>query len=160
MRLKIDLNWDWLLLFTAIINVNLLKCPFENTKETFLPFLKVLIVNQSALNLDQSVHTKKLQFVFFGGRLAMRKIYKCSFDTPRRQKERHFILIRQLYELRHDNKVFTGVFEQRRPWARGYKTFFMLNSAEHETCPANNSQITSICKFFLAKHSWGWKFFC
>ena len=28
--------------------------------------------------------------------------------------------------------------------------FFMLNSAEHEICPANKSQITN---FFLAKHS-------
>ena len=37
--------------------------------------------------------------------------------------------------------------------ARGYKTFFMLNSAEHEICPANISQITDNCKFFLAKQS-------
>ena len=27
----------------------------------------------------------------------------------------------------------------------------MLNSAEHEICPANKSQITDNCKFFLAK---------
>ena len=27
----------------------------------------------------------------------------------------------------------------------------MCNSAEHEFCPANESQITFICKFFLAK---------
>ena len=37
--------------------------------------------------------------------------------------------------------------------ARGCKTFFMLNSAEHEICPASKSQITDNCKFFLAKHS-------
>ena len=43
---------------------------------------------------------------------------------------------------------------------RGYKTFFMLNSAEHEIFPANKSQITNNCKFFLAKHSWAWKFLC
>ena len=37
---------------------------------------------------------------------------------------------------------------------RDNKTFFMLNSAENEICPANNkSQITKNCKFFLAKHS-------
>ena len=36
---------------------------------------------------------------------------------------------------------------------QGYKTFFMLNSAEHEFCPANKSQITNNCKFFLDKHS-------
>ena len=24
-----------------------------------------------------------------------------------------------------------------RPWPRGYKTFFMLNSVEHEICPAH-----------------------
>ena len=29
----------------------------------------------------------------------------------------------------------------------------MLNSAEHEICPVNKSQITNICKFFPAKHS-------
>ena len=29
----------------------------------------------------------------------------------------------------------------------------MLNSAEHEICPTNKSQITNNCKFFLAKHS-------
>ena len=38
-----------------------------------------------------------------------------------------------------------------RPW--GYKTFFMLNSAKHEICAANKSQITNNCKFFLAKHA-------
>ena len=27
----------------------------------------------------------------------------------------------------------------------GYKTFFMLNLAEHEICPANKSHITNIC---------------
>ena len=27
-----------------------------------------------------------------------------------------------------------------------YKTFFMLNTAEHEICPANKSQITNNCK--------------
>ena len=36
-------------------------------------------------------------------------------------------------------------------WPRGYKTSFMLDSAEHENCPANKSQITNNCKFFLAK---------
>ena len=36
---------------------------------------------------------------------------------------------------------------------RGYKTFFMLNSAEQEISPANKSQITNNCNFFLAKHS-------
>ena len=36
---------------------------------------------------------------------------------------------------------------------RGHKTFFMLNSAEHEICPAYKSHITNNCKFYLAKHS-------
>ena len=36
---------------------------------------------------------------------------------------------------------------------RGYKTFFVLNSAEHKIYPPNKSQITYNCKFFLAKHS-------
>ena len=43
---------------------------------------------------------------------------------------------------------------------RGYKHFFMLNSAEHGICHANKSQITNNCKFFLAKHSWVWDFLC
>ena len=37
--------------------------------------------------------------------------------------------------------------------SQGYKTFFMLNSTEHEICPGNKSQISDHCKFFLAKHS-------
>ena len=41
---------------------------------------------------------------------------------------------------------------RRLIWPRDYKTFFMLNSAEHEVCPANKSQITNNCIFFLAKH--------
>ena len=45
-------------------------------------------------------------------------------------------------------------------WHRGYKTFFMLNSAEHEICPANKSQITNKFKFLFAKHGWAWKFLC
>ena len=32
---------------------------------------------------------------------------------------------------------------------RGYKTFFMLNSAEHEICHANKSQITKNANSFL-----------
>ena len=40
-------------------------------------------------------------------------------------------------------------------WPRGYKTLFMLNSAEHEICLANKSQILTIANYFLlntAKH--------
>ena len=29
----------------------------------------------------------------------------------------------------------------------------LLNSAEHEICPANESEITNNCNIFLAKHS-------
>ena len=36
---------------------------------------------------------------------------------------------------------------------RGYKSFFMLNSAVHEICPAYKSQVTNNCKVFLAEHS-------
>ena len=36
-------------------------------------------------------------------------------------------------------------------WPRGYKTFFMLNSTEHEIFHANKSQITKKkCNFFPA----------
>ena len=43
-------------------------------------------------------------------------------------------------------------YSERNTWPRGYKHFFMLNSAEHEICHANKSQITNNCKFFLANH--------
>ena len=33
------------------------------------------------------------------------------------------------------------------------KTFFMLNSAKHEICRTNKSQMTHNCKFFLVKYS-------
>ena len=53
--------------------------------------------------------------------------------------------------------------KQSRP--QGYKTFFMLNSSEHEICPANKSEncpankshITNNCIF---KISWAWNFLC
>ena len=32
-----------------------------------------------------------------------------------------------------------------KTWPRGYKTVFMLNSAEHEICPANKYQIANNC---------------
>ena len=40
------------------------------------------------------------------------------------------------------------------------KLFFMLNSAEHEIFHAYKSQIANNAKFFIAKHSWAWKFLC
>ena len=42
----------------------------------------------------------------------------------------------------------------------GPNLFFMRNSGEHDICPANKSQITDNCKFFLAKHSWACYFLC
>ena len=39
-----------------------------------------------------------------------------------------------------------------RPWS--YKTFCMLNSAEHDIFPAYKFHITNNCKFCFAKHSW------
>ena len=55
---------------------------------------------------------------------------------------------------------YTGVekYEKKNKLLPG--TFFLLNSAEHEICPANKSQITNNCKFFLAKQSWALKFLC
>ena len=38
-------------------------------------------------------------------------------------------------------------------WPRGFYTFFLLKSAEHEISPANKSQITNNCKCFPAKLS-------
>ena len=43
---------------------------------------------------------------------------------------------------------------------RGFKTFFMPDSSEHDICQANKSQITYNSKFFLAKHNWIWKCLC
>ena len=54
--------------------------------------------------------------------------------------------------------IFTESEPSKR--VRGYKTLFVLNSVEQEMCPANKSQITNICKLFLAKHSWAWIFLC
>ena len=51
---------------------------------------------------------------------------------------------------------FAGVWSRQR----GYKTFFMLNSTEHELCSANKYQITDYFKFLLVKDSWAWYFFC
>ena len=34
---------------------------------------------------------------------------------------------------------------------RGYQTFFLLNSAEHDICTANKSQITNNCIFCVAQ---------
>ena len=46
-------------------------------------------------------------------------------------------------------------------WPQGYKTFFMLSTAEYEIIfHAYKTQITNNAKFFLAKHSWAWKFLC
>ena len=50
-------------------------------------------------------------------------------------------------------KLIFKAFEKQESKPRGYKTFFMLNTAEHEICPANKSQITINCKLPLAKHS-------
>ena len=55
--------------------------------------------------------------------------------------------------------IFTIHADSKSP-GRGYKTFFMLKSTEHEIFHANKSQITNNAKFFLAKHSWAWKFLC
>ena len=50
--------------------------------------------------------------------------------------------------------------DTKRSWSgpKVIKKFFMLNSAEHEICPANKSQIINNCKFFLTKYSWAWTF--
>ena len=39
-----------------------------------------------------------------------------------------------------------NILQQERNWSRGYKTFFMLNSAEHEIFSAN--------KYENANNSW------
>ena len=49
---------------------------------------------------------------------------------------------------------------QSAVWTQGYKTFFMLNPAEHEIFHANKSQITNNAVFLLAKLRWAWKFLC
>ena len=49
--------------------------------------------------------------------------------------------------------VVIDIFRVNNIWPRGYKLFFMLNSAEHEICPANKTQLTNNCKIFLAKRT-------
>ena len=49
------------------------------------------------------------------------------------------------------NRYSHPFFQNIRP--RGYKTFFMLNSAEHEICPNNKSQITNNCTLLSMKIS-------
>ena len=34
-------------------------------------------------------------------------------------------------------------------WPQGHKTFFMLNSAEHEICPGNNLKLLTTTSSFL-----------
>ena len=46
-------------------------------------------------------------------------------------------------------KYHKGVLAPPPPSPRDYKTFFMLNSSEHEICHANHSQITNNYKFLL-----------
>ena len=38
-------------------------------------------------------------------------------------------------------------------WPRGFKSFLVLSSDEHEIGPPNESQITNNCRFVLAKNS-------
>ena len=59
-----------------------------------------------------------------------------------------------------EHKTFSLILLVSTSWPRGYKTFFVLDSAEHEICPANKSQTAYNCKFFLDKYSWAWKFLC
>ena len=49
---------------------------------------------------------------------------------------------------------------QISPGPEVIKLFFMLNSAEHEICLANKSQITSNFKFYFTKQTWAGKFLC
>ena len=58
-------------------------------------------------------------------------------------------IIKQDYEKKY---LVTGDWSQSSP--KVIKSFFMLNSAEHEISPANKFQTTNKCKFFPAKHSW------
>ena len=44
--------------------------------------------------------------------------------------------------------------------ARGYKTFFVLNSAENEICSAYEKINTNNLNFFPAKQSLAWNFSC
>ena len=56
------------------------------------------------------------------------------------------------------NYLINHKYWDRQAWPEAIKLFFMINSAEHEICPANKSQITSHCKIFFARHYWAWKF--
>ena len=84
----------------------------------------------------------------------------CAFAQPDHNFHwAHFGQLRMQNFLMRTTKTLISLCELAgRP--RGYNFFFMLNSTEHEILPADKSQITNNCKFFLAKHSLAWKFFC
>ena len=46
--------------------------------------------------------------------------------------------------------------DMTKTWARGYKTFFILNSVEHEIYLTNIYQNTNNFNILPAEHSWAW----
>ena len=51
------------------------------------------------------------------------------------------------------NRIYITNFTVDEVWARGHKTFFMLNSAENEICSAYKKLNTNNLNFFPAKQS-------
>ena len=58
-----------------------------------------------------------------------------------------------------DNAMFFLLFQ---PFSKacGYKTYFMLNSAENEIFSAYKKLITNNLNFFPAQQNWAWNFSC
>ena len=78
-----------------------------------------------------------------------------KLEKKNKKKNKQTIKCECLTGANQKKKVYPSIsLPSSSPGPQGYKTFFMLNSAEHEMCPANKSQITNKCVFFVAKHSY------
>ena len=62
----------------------------------------------------------------------------------------HEIMSTIIHHFNWFKKVVVNYWQKyvHKYWPRGYKTFFKLNSSEHEICPANKSQIINNGEFF------------
>ena len=68
-----------------------------------------------------------------------------------------FLVLKQFLPL---NRILYSCTQCFQDTARGYKTVFMLNSAENEICSTSKQLNTNNLNFFHAKQSWAWIFSC
>ena len=81
--------------------------------------------------------------------LSMKKFYNPRACSSSRLRDTDYLPFLQ----RRQPLWFPVVyFPNTKP--RGYNTYFMLNSAEHEICPPNKSQIINSSKFFIVSRKY------